>query len=93
MKTHNCKQGLDSECGRLCSHDNNTHLMTRLALIEGSILEHLEKEGIMALRELMEQLEWEPCAVTMAVGSLVRQGFIQCAEYGEDVFVERLRAA
>lgn len=87
-KPPNCKHGLGSECGRLCSQDNITHLMTRLALIEGSILERLEKEKYMAIRELMEELEWEPCAVTMAVGSLVRQGMIQCAEYDKDVFLE-----
>ena len=90
MKTHNCKHGLEPECGRLCSHDNITHLMTRLALIEGSILERLEKEKVMAIRELMEGLEWEPCAVSMAVGSLMRQGTIQCTEYGKDVFLEFL---
>ncbi len=83
-----CKHGLEPECGRLCSHDNRTHLMTRLALIEGRILEELEEEKIMALRELMERLEWEPCSVTMGVGSLIRQGLIKTAEYGEDVFLE-----
>ena len=85
-----CKRGLEPECGRLCSYDNMTHLMTRLAIIEGSILGRLEKERYMAIRELMEELEWEPCAVTMAVGSLVRQGMIQCTEYGKDVFLEFL---
>ena len=89
-KISNCKHGLEPECGRLCSHDNMTHLMTRLAFVEGSILERLEKEKYMAIRELMEELEWEPCAVTMAVGSLMRQGMIQCTEYGEDVFLEFL---
>jgi len=88
MKKVSCKQGIEPECGRLCSHDNSTHLMTRLALVEGSILERLESEKIMGLRELMEELEWEPCVLTMAIGSLVRQGVIQCAEYGEDVFIE-----
>lgn len=85
---HKCKHGLEPECGRLCSHDNMTHLMTRLALIEGSILERLEKDKYLAIRELMEELGWEPCAVSMAVGSLVRQGLIHCDEYGEDVFLE-----
>ncbi len=89
----NCKHGLEPECGRLCSHDNVTHLMTRLAQIEGSILERLENEKVMAIRELMEDLEWEPCAVTMAVGSLMRQGMIQCAEYSKDVFLEYLEPA
>ena len=90
VKTHDCKHGLEPECGRLCSHDNITYLITRLELIEGSILERLEKEKYMAIRELMEALEWEPCVVTMAVGSLMRQGMIRCSEYGKDVFLEFL---
>ncbi len=87
-KFSSCKGGMEPNCGRLCSHDNLTHLMTRLALVEGSILERLESEKILALRELMDHIEWEPCAVTMAVGSLVRQGMIQCREYGRNVFLE-----
>ncbi len=83
-----CQYSLEPECGRLCSHDQSTHLMTRLALIESSIMEKLEAETVMGLRELMEVLPWEPCAVTMAVGSLVRQQVIHCAEYGEYVFLE-----
>ncbi len=85
---HSCKNDLDSDCGRLCSHDNLTHLMTRLAMIEGTILERLEQRKVMALRKLMEELEWEPCAITMAVGSLVRQGMIRCGENGQEVFLE-----
>ena len=87
-KLFHCKSSTASDCGRLCSHDQLTHLMTRLALVEGSILEHLEREKIVALQELMGKLEWEPCAVMMAVGSLVRQGTIQCREYDRDVFLE-----
>ncbi len=83
-----CKGSLESHCGRLCSHDNIMHLMMRLALVEGNILEQLENEKVIMLRELMENLEWEPCAIAMAVGSLVRQGVIQCNESGRDVFIE-----
>lgn len=78
---------LRPECGKLCGHDNLTHLMTRLAIIEGTILERIEQKHIVALRELLENLEWEPCAVTMAVGSLLRQGLIRSLERGEDVFL------
>lgn len=89
-KIFHCKHGLEPRCGRLCSHDNITHLITRLALIEGSILERLERERIMALQELMEELEWEPCAIAMAVGSLVRQGIIRTKEQDQDIFIEAL---
>ncbi len=85
------KHGLEPECGRLCSQDGFAHLMTRLTFIEGEILEKLDEDTIVALRELMEKLEWEPCAVTMAVGSLVRQGLVKCDEYGKDVFIERIQ--
>ena len=87
-KISSCKGGLEPNCGRLCSHDNITYLTTRLGLVEGEILERLENEKIIILRELMEQLGWESCAVSMAVGSLVRQGMIQCREYGRNVFLE-----
>jgi hypothetical protein len=66
--------------------------MTRLAMVEGYILERFEDRKIIALRELMENLEWEPCAVSMAVGSLMRQGMIQCSEYEYDVFLELSQA-
>ena len=89
-KIFNCKHDLEPICGRLCSHDNITHLVTRLALIEGSILERLERERIVALRELMEELKWEPCAIAMAAGSLIRQGIIRSREQGQDIFIEVL---
>ena len=84
----NCKDGLEPYCGRLCSHDNITHLMTRIALVEGNVLERLENEKIIILRELIKDLDWEPCAISMAVGSLMRQGMIECTEYNQDVFIE-----
>ena len=89
-KIFHCKHDLEPICGRLCNHDNITHLITRLALIEGSILERLESEKIIAIRELMEEFEWEPCAIAMAIGSLVRQGIIQSREQGQDIFIEAL---
>ncbi len=77
-----------SGCGKLCARDNVTYLVTRLALIEGSILDRLENRKAVCLSELMENLEWEPCAVAMAVGSLIRQGFVKSVEHGLDVFLE-----
>ena len=82
-----CKEGPDTNCGRLCSHDKLTHLMTRLALVEGSILERLEGVRMISLHELMELKEWEPCAIAMAVGSLVRQGMIRSIERDQEVFL------
>lgn len=87
------KHGLDPICGRLCSYDNLTNLITRLALIEGSILERLEMDRVVELRELMEELEWEPCTIAMAVGSLVRQGMIKSTERGQSIFIEMVQAA
>ena len=62
--------------------------MTRIALVEGNVLERLENEKIIILRELIKDLDWEPCAISMAVGSLMRQGMIECTEYNQDVFIE-----
>ncbi len=83
-----CKENVDFSCGRLCAKDDLTHIMTRLALIEGHVLERLEHAQIMTLHELIETLECEPCAIAMAVGSLVRQGTIRSWEEGRDVFLE-----
>ena len=82
-KNFRCKHDLEPICGRLCNHDNITHLITRLALIEGNVLERLERERIVALRELMEELEWEPCAIAMAIGSLVRKASFEVESKGK----------
>ena len=83
-----CKEDIDFGCGRLCGHGNLAHVITRIGLIEGTILERLEQARIATLHELMETLESEPCAIAMAAGSLVRQGMIRSWERGQDVFLE-----
>ena len=88
----NCKQpkdGLRDHCGRLCSKDKFTHLVTRLALVEGEILEQFDDKGEISVHNLMEALPWEPCTVAMAIGSLMRQGMIRGIEKGENVILLR----
>lgn len=80
-------EGLHPLCGRSCSQEQWTYLVTRLGLVEGHILEILEN-GDLTLRQLMERLEWEPCAIAMATGSLIRQGFIRSFENGGEVFLQ-----
>lgn len=86
MKEHKCGD-LPSFCGRFCSQDQVTHLMTRLGIVEGEILQALETNGDLTLHRLMEILEWQPCEIAMAVGSLLRQGLIRSVEMGEEVFL------
>ncbi len=81
-------ENLPMRCGRLCSQDHLTHLVTRLGLIEGDILEQFELDKIINLRELMDIMKWEPCAIAMAVGSLIRQGMVSGTEHGHEVFLE-----
>ena len=86
----NCKgsqEVLYSHCGRLCSKDKVTYLVTRLALVEGEILERLENSNEVTVHQLMEAVAWEPCAVAMAIGSLMRQGMIRGVEDGENVIL------
>ena len=81
-------ENLPCRCGRLCSPDHLTHLVTRLGLIEGDILEQLERDKVINLRELMDLMKWEPCEIAMAAGSLIRQGMVRGAEHGHEVFLE-----
>lgn len=86
----NCKgskDALHSHCGRLCSKDKVTYLVTRLELVEGEILERIENSKEVTVHTLMEAVEWEPCAVAMAIGSLIRQGVILGVEDGENVIL------
>lgn len=82
-----CTQ-IHSFCGRLCSQGKVVFLMTKLGLIEGDILETLDKRGLTSLHLLMEILAWEPCAIAMAVGVLIRQNLVQSFEAGEEVFLK-----
>ncbi len=82
------KDQLPEHCGRLCGADGFTHIVMRVALIEGDIIERLEHSNPMTLRQLIENLKLEPCAAAMAVGSLIRQGLIRSFEHEGEVVVE-----
>ncbi len=73
-------------CGRLCSQEDLTNLVTRMGLIEGDVLGALDK-GELSLRDLMKTLRWEACAVAMATGSLLKQGLIRSVENGGEVYL------
>ena len=79
----------DHCCGKLRGHNQLVALMTKLGVLEGIILEKLDEARIVTLQELMETLQYNPCVITMAVGSLIRQGVIRGREHGQDVFLER----
>lgn len=79
----------DHCCGKLREHCQFVSLMTKLGLLEGVILEKIEESKMVTLQELMVALHGNPCIITMAVGSLIRQGVIRSSEHGQDVFLER----
>jgi DNA-binding MarR family transcriptional regulator len=62
--------------------------MTRLGLIEGDILNYLEDSPHESLHQLIHELKWEPCVISMAAGSLIRQGLIRTVRVGRDVMLE-----
>ena len=79
----------DHCCGKLRGHDQLVTLVTKLGVLEGIILEKLEEREIITLQELMETLQYNPCVITMAVGSLIREGVLRSREHGQDIFLER----
>lgn len=87
MSKLSCNDELHLKCGRSCGEEP-TSLMTRLAIIEGSILEQIEKNVYVTVHQLMEELEWGPCAIAMSVGSLVRQGILRSFENKQEVYLE-----
>jgi len=80
------------ECGRLCGADQTTHLMTRLGVVEGDVLDYVCKHPSISLKQLIRGLDWQPCIITMGVGSLIREGLVEVAEQGNDVLIKAREA-
>lgn len=55
-------------------------LVTLLGLVEGEVLTYVEAQGSTTLGRLNRQLPWPTRMVTMAVGSLVREGLLQATQ-------------
>ena len=81
------------ECGRLCGADRTTHLITRLGIAEGDVLDYIVTQPSMSLSQLIKNLDWQPCLITMVVGLLIREGLVQATEYGNDVLIEAREAS
>jgi len=77
------------ECGRLCGADQATHLITRLGIAEGDVLDYITKHPLISLNQLIRSLDWQPCLISMVIGLLIREGHVQATEYGNDVLIKR----
>ena len=76
------------DCGRLCGADQTTHLITRLGVAEGDVLDYIEKHPSITLNQLIRSMDWQPCLISMVVGLLIRQGLVQATEYGNDMLIK-----
>ena len=97
MKSNFCEGGSDAmgpvdsnypECGRVCGADQTTHLITRLGVAEGDVLDYMETHPSMSLNQLIRSLNWQPCFISMVVGLLIREGLVQATEHGNDVLIK-----
>jgi len=63
-------------------------VMMSLGIVEGEILVYLEERGATTLRRLIRELLWPAPFVTMAVGALIRGGFVRLIPHDLEVVVE-----
>ena len=73
-------EGLFDEAG--------TSLMTPLGLISGDVLTYLEERGTTTVRRLVREVEWPSQMITMAIGSLIREGLVRAVQHDLEVIVE-----
>lgn len=66
-------------------------LMTTLGIISGEALTLLERNGAMSLRSLIRELPWAMPVITMAIGSLVREGLIKAEQHELEIILEPRR--
>lgn len=62
-------------------------LMTPLGMVEGEVLEHLDRCEKTTLRRLNQALQWPAYMVMMAVGALIRAGLVRAAQHDLEVVV------
>jgi len=63
-------------------------LMTPLGLVEGDILKHLEDGPLVAIQDLVRELEWPAHMILMAAGSLIRQGYVRGIQHEAALVLE-----
>jgi len=66
-------------------------LITKLGMIEGEILSHLETEGPTNVQDLLSRLPWRSESLLMAIGSLIRQGLVRGIQQNTDLLLEQVR--
>ena len=62
--------------------------MTPLGLVEGEVLEHLDRHHTVTLRRLNRELAAPAYMVMMAVGALIRAGLVRGAQHDLEVIVQ-----
>lgn len=62
-------------------------LMTPLGLIEGDVLNLIESNGAMILKDLVREMRWPETMVLMSVGALIRSGLIQAKRHSHFVYL------
>lgn len=62
-------------------------LMTPLGMVEGEVLEYLDRCEHTTLRRLNQALKWPAYMVMMAVGALIRAGLVRGAQHDLEVVV------
>ena len=69
-----------------------TPLITTLAMVEGDVLNYLDRYGAATLRELTRVLEWSSRLITMAIGGLVRERLARAKQFDLEIVVEPMSA-
>ena len=62
---------------KIPSHPTSQSLMTPLGLVEGEVLEYLDRHHSATLRRLNRELPAPSYLVIMAVGALIRSGLVR----------------
>ena len=64
--------------------------MTPIGVAEGEVLSFLDEHGTVAIRRLVQQLEWPAPIVLMGVGALIRDGLACVRQHGAEMVVATL---
>ena len=77
-----------AECGKLCGADHMTHLLMRMEILEGNLLDYIATHPSISLHQMIEDLDLQPCIISMTVGVLIRQGLVEATENENEVLLK-----
>jgi hypothetical protein len=89
MPGHKGQTSGDRQTGGRCRHESErmSSLMTPLGLVEGEILDWVDRHGPTALHKLTQELDWSPNLILMGIGALVRQDLAWAVQVKSDIIV------